>query len=101
MIPSSNSTVKRRGTLNHYVGDLLHTMAISRLSRVRTEAFQLLVIPSSAPHPVGKVHWLTPSNADVEGGYLCGTSCMAAGSHRVQWDGSGWVTIEFKKDFQS
>ena len=38
--------------LNHYVGDLLHTMAISGLSRVRTETFQLLVIPSSAPHPV-------------------------------------------------
>ena len=52
MIPSSNSSVKRSGTLNHYVGDLLHTMAISGLSRVRTEAFQLLVIPFSAPHPV-------------------------------------------------
>jgi hypothetical protein len=52
MITSSNSSVKRSGTLNHYVGDLLHTMAISKLSRVRTEASQLLVIPSSAPHPV-------------------------------------------------
>jgi hypothetical protein len=44
--------VKRSGTLNHYVGDLLHTMAMSRLSRVRTETFQLLIIPSPAPHPV-------------------------------------------------
>jgi hypothetical protein len=52
MIPSSNSPVKRSGTLNHYVGDLLHTMAISKLSRMRTEAFQLCVTPSSAPHPV-------------------------------------------------
>ena len=26
MIPSSNSSLKRSGTLNHYVGDLLHTM---------------------------------------------------------------------------
>src|SRR5579862_4526635 len=52
MIPSSNSSVKRSGTLNHYVGDLLHTMRISRLSYMRTEAFQLCVIPSSAPHPV-------------------------------------------------
>jgi hypothetical protein len=50
---------------------------------------------------MGKIHWLAPSNADVEGGYLCGTSCMAAGSYRVQWDGSGWVVIEFRKDFQS
>jgi hypothetical protein len=44
--------VKRSGTLNHYVGDLLHTMRMSKLSRVRTETFQLLVIPFSAPHPV-------------------------------------------------
>ena len=30
----------------------LHTIAISGLSRVRTELFQLLVIPSLAHHPV-------------------------------------------------
>src|SRR5947207_1094719 len=30
----------------------VHTMAMSGLSRVRTELFQLLVIPSLAPHPV-------------------------------------------------
>ena len=34
------------------LGVLLHTMAMSGLSRVRTELFQLLVIPSLAPHPV-------------------------------------------------
>ena len=34
------------------LGVLLHTMAISGLSRVRTELFHLLVIPSLAPHPV-------------------------------------------------
>ena len=37
---------------NHCAGDLLHTMAISELSRVRTELFQPLVVPSLAPHPV-------------------------------------------------
>ena len=38
MIPSSNSSpVKRSGTPNHYVGDLLHTMRISGLSHMRTE----------------------------------------------------------------
>ncbi len=37
---------------NHYAGDLLHTMAISGLSRVRTELFELTVIPALAPHPV-------------------------------------------------
>jgi hypothetical protein len=37
---------------NHYVGDLLHTMAISGLSRVRTELLPLAVIAALAPHPV-------------------------------------------------
>ena len=40
---------------NHYAGDLLHTMAISELSRVRTELFKLTVVQSLAPHPV-QVH---------------------------------------------
>jgi hypothetical protein len=34
MIPSSNSSIKRSGMPNHYIGDLLHTIAISGLSRV-------------------------------------------------------------------
>jgi len=37
---------------NHYVGDLLHTMGISGLSRVRTELLQLAVVAALAPHPV-------------------------------------------------
>ena len=37
---------------NHYVGDLLHTMAISGLSRVRTELFEMGIIAALAPHPV-------------------------------------------------
>src|SRR5271155_1564148 len=43
---------KGSGIPNHHVGDLLHTMAISGLSRVRTELFELTVIPALAPHPV-------------------------------------------------
>jgi hypothetical protein len=35
------------------LGVLLHTMAISGLSRVRTDLFPLLVIPSLAPHQLG------------------------------------------------
>jgi hypothetical protein len=34
---------------NHYGGDLLHTMAISGLSRARTELFELTVVPALAP----------------------------------------------------
>ena len=37
---------------NHYAGDLLHTMAISGLSRVRTELFELTIVQSLAPHPI-------------------------------------------------
>src|SRR5271167_1169614 len=36
---------------NQIVGDLLHTMAYYGLSRVRTELYNLLVIPFLAPHP--------------------------------------------------
>ena len=43
---------KGSGIPNQLLGDRLHTIAISGLSRVRTELFQLLVIPSLAPHPV-------------------------------------------------
>jgi len=51
MITTSNSSVKRSGTPNHLLGVRLHTIAISGLSRVRTELSYLLVVPSLAPHP--------------------------------------------------
>src|SRR5258708_39101632 len=41
MITCSNSPVLGSGILNHYVGDLLRTIAISEHSRVRTELLQL------------------------------------------------------------
>src|SRR5579872_4492898 len=40
------------GMPNHYVGDGLHTIAISGLSRVRTELGRLAVVAALAPHPV-------------------------------------------------
>ena len=44
--------VKGSGIPNQLLGVLLHTMAISGLSRVRTELSQLLVIPFLPHHPV-------------------------------------------------
>jgi len=44
--------VQGSGIPNQLLGVQLHTLAISGLSRVRTELFQLLVIPSLAPHPI-------------------------------------------------
>src|SRR5205085_11206628 len=52
MITTSNSPVKGSGMPNHYGGDLLHTMAMSGLSRVRTELLHFVVVPAAAPHPV-------------------------------------------------
>src|ERR1051326_6149915 len=40
------------GMLNHYVGDCLHTIGISGLTRVRTELLHLAVVIALAPHPV-------------------------------------------------
>jgi hypothetical protein len=37
---------------NHYIGDLLPTIGMSGLSRVRTELLQLAVVIALAPHPV-------------------------------------------------
>src|SRR3954447_11907830 len=43
------------GMPNHYSGDLLHTIAMSGLSRVRTELLLMAVVATLAPHPV-QVH---------------------------------------------
>src|SRR5438046_9349150 len=51
MITTSNSSLKRSGTPNQLLGVLLHTIAISGLSRVRTESFYLFVVPFLAHHP--------------------------------------------------
>src|SRR6516225_7849052 len=52
MSTSSNSSLKRSRTPTQYLGVLLHTMAISGLSCVRTELDPLLIIPFLAHHPV-------------------------------------------------
>src|SRR5271170_5179041 len=64
MITTSNSPMKGSGMPHHYVGDLLHTMGISGLSRVRTELDQLTVIQSLAPHPV-QMHRKFASHRDL------------------------------------
>src|SRR5215467_8963386 len=40
------------GMPNHYVGDGLHTIGMSGLSRVRTELRRLAVVAALTPHPV-------------------------------------------------
>src|SRR5215467_10867837 len=48
------------GMPNHYVDDGLHTIAISGLSRVRTEPLRWAVVLALAPHPV-QAHRQFPS----------------------------------------
>src|SRR6266566_6181820 len=52
MIITSNSPVKGSGIPSQFLGVLLHTIACSELSRVRTEFYQLPIIPLLAHHPV-------------------------------------------------
>jgi hypothetical protein len=63
------------GSPNQLLGDRLHTIAISGLSRVRTELFPLLVIPSLAPHPIQTNRQL-PGHGDLRDfpGNCCGTA---------------------------
>src|SRR5271165_1049860 len=51
MITTSNSLLEGSGMSNQVGGDLLHTMDVFGLSRVRTELCNLVVIPFLAPHP--------------------------------------------------
>ena len=46
MITTSNSSAKRSGLLNQFLGVLLHTIACFRAARVRTELCDVLVIPT-------------------------------------------------------
>jgi len=50
MITTSNS-LRRERDANQVGGDLLHTMDVVGLPRVRTELYNLFVIPFLAPHP--------------------------------------------------
>src|SRR5215467_15356373 len=61
MITCSNSPGLGSGMPNHYVGDLLLTIAMSGLSRVRTELLQLCVVLVLAPHPI-QMHGQLPGH---------------------------------------
>jgi hypothetical protein len=50
---------------------------------------------------MGEIHWLEGSEAEVDGGYLCGSQCTAEGIYRVAWDGSRWSVMKFDIRVQS
>ena len=41
------------------------------------------------------IRWTSETTADVEGGYLCGSQCMAGGVYHVVKDGGQWKVIKF------
>ena len=45
---------------------------------------------------LGAVRNVSESGVDVEGGYLCGSLCMAQGIYRVVRDASGWHVMGFE-----
>ena len=49
---------------NHYIGDLLHTIGISGLSRVRTKLLQLAKVQILTPHPV-QMHRQLPRHRNL------------------------------------
>jgi len=50
---------------------------------------------------MGEIRWPKRSEAEVDGGYLCGSECMAGGTYHVAWDGSQWVVTKFDVRVQS
>jgi len=77
MITSSDSPLPwGAGCPINMLGVRLHTMAISGLSRMRSELAHLLIIPSPAPHPV-KTNGETTSR-----GHLC--SLASAAHHQMK-----------------
>jgi hypothetical protein len=58
---------------NQVAGDLLHTMACYELSRVRTELYNLFVIPFLAPHP-----------EQTDGEFVCHGYLGNPGSRRIE-----------------
>ncbi len=50
---------------------------------------------------MGEIRWPKRSEAEVDGGYLCGSLCMAGGTYHVVWDGSQWVVTKFDISIQS
>ena len=50
---------------------------------------------------VRAIRWLSKDEAEIEGGYLCGSLCMASGKYHVLRDGMRWVVTKFDISVQS
>jgi hypothetical protein len=50
---------------------------------------------------MGEIRWPKQLEAEVDGGYLCGSLCMAGGTYHLAWDGGRWVVTKFSVWVQS
>jgi hypothetical protein len=46
---------------------------------------------------IGSIRWLGETDAEVDGGYLCGSLCMAAGTYHVVREEGRWVVTAFDR----
>jgi hypothetical protein len=44
---------------------------------------------------LGSILWRSPTQAEVEGSYLCGSQCMAGGIYHVVLDQGQWTVTKF------
>jgi len=45
---------------------------------------------------LGSILWRSPTQAEVEGSYLCGSQCMAGGIYHAVLDGDHWTVTRFE-----
>lgn len=50
---------------------------------------------------LGGIVWRSPTQADVQGAYFCGTQCMAGGTYHAVLDGSQWKITGFKPEISN
>ena len=44
---------------------------------------------------LGEIRWPKRTEAEVDGGYHCGSQCMGGGTYHLTWNGTRWVVTRF------
>lgn len=45
---------------------------------------------------LGNILWVSPTQADVQGSYMCGNQCMSGGIYHVVQDDGAWKVTKFE-----
>lgn len=46
---------------------------------------------------LGVTYWISPTQAAVDGGYMCGNQCMEGGVYYLSLDGNQWKVTKFEE----